>query len=96
VYSWVDGHHPTSTSAATRAAGKFKRKSNLAQWKRAGLITRRSHDRNVQLLLAYFLFFVLFPFSPNLYIHLGLTSFLFSLSTFSCYFHFPLSLNKGR
>ncbi|KAL7895677.1 hypothetical protein HDV63DRAFT_204252 [Trichoderma sp. SZMC 28014] len=36
------------------------RKSNLAQWKRAGLITRRSHDRNVQLLNWFLSFFALF------------------------------------
>lgn len=38
-----------------------KLKSNLAQWKRAGLITRRSHDRNVQLLNACF-------FSPRFFL----------------------------
>ncbi|KAL6692492.1 hypothetical protein J3F84DRAFT_382852 [Trichoderma pleuroticola] len=37
-----------------------QRKSNLAQWKRAGLITRRSHDRNVQLLNGITSFFASF------------------------------------
>ena len=42
--------------------GSLKDKSSVAQWKRAGLITQRSVDRNYSLLLSlFFLFF--FPFS---------------------------------
>ncbi|KAH8737568.1 hypothetical protein BGZ61DRAFT_512130 [Ilyonectria robusta] len=58
----ADAHCPaTGLPMKVRISRLFPtQQSNLAQWKRAGLITRRSHDRNVQLLALHHLEWILF------------------------------------